>query len=264
MRKQGLRIIGLALMAALGLMAFTAVAAQAETLIAYHLAILQGGVFRANGVAEELKGEKESEGVFKVPAKNFEIKCENGKVLAGTSVENVADVAEGGMTKSPSEKKAEGKGEIQFDTCNVFVGGAKSEPCTKAFNEHNNLGKPIAKFDFLYLLHEIVGVHHFWFAIFRSLPEKPFTTLEFGGLCSLPKTTTVTGSVAAELPAPAVESDAAKLKANFESETAKGKEYNELAGVKAELLYGLSPAYLTGKAYAELAGAQAGKAWGVM
>jgi hypothetical protein len=278
MRKHGLRIIGLALMAALGLMAFTAVAAQAETLELrlYHLALLQENKnFRANGVSEELIGAQESEIRLKVPAKKYEIRCATAKVLKGTHIENVPDAAEGGREKSPSEKSAEGKGEIQFESCTIFVENTttkvyeKSEPCTKAFNEaeHNNGGKPIAVFDFLFLLHSHVSTplnSHFWFAVFRSLPEVSFMTLKFGGTCSLPKETKITGKVAAELPAPAVETDAAKLKAVFESETGNGKTLNELPNVEAKLLYGESPAFLVGKGYAELAGAEAGKAWGVM
>jgi hypothetical protein len=266
-------------MAALGLMAFTAGAAQAEVLELrlLHLALLQGGAFRETKVAaEKVTGKQESaEGIFKVPAKKFEIKCAFGNVNKEvTTIKNVEDNAEAQREKSTSGLKAEGSGEIVFESCNVFLENTvthvyeKSTPCTNAFNEHNNLGKPKANFTFLFLRHLHVSevlLRHFWYVVFSS-GASPFTELEFGGTCSLPKLTKVTGKVAGELSAysTASEPDEAKVKANFESETAKGKEYNEVPGAEAKLLYGESPAYLTGKAYAELAGEKAGATWGVM
>jgi hypothetical protein len=278
MQKHGLRVIGLALMAALGLMAFTAVSAQAEILELEleHEVWLVGGVIVEKGKPEALTGKQESaEGILKVPAKRFEIKCATGNVnKEKTSIKNSEDNEEAPRKKSLSGLKAEGSGEITFESCSLFLENTithvyeKSEPCTKAFNEHNNFGKPKVVFTFLFLRHlhvsEVLLSHH-WLVVFLS-GASPFTELEFGGTCSLPKLTKVTGKVAGELSAYSIASqpDEAKLKANFESETAKGKTLNEIPGAEAKLSYGESPAYVTGKAYAELAGERAGKAWGVM
>jgi hypothetical protein len=279
MRKHGLRAVGLALMAALGMMAFSATAAQASVLELdlYHLCYLLGGTVIPceEGMEEKVTGEQEStEGILKIPAKNSEIRCLKGKVL-GANIKNNADVAEGERKQAPLKLTAEGKGEIEFFECKVFEisTGKELAACTKVFNEKNKngagvAGHPVAKFDYLFLLHrhfstipgEELNTHYaLWIAL--SEGENPFVTLEFGGTCALPEKAKVSGRVAAKILNP--ETMETKLKAEFDSESTEGKFYNGLPVVNGKLLFGANESFIKGKAFAELAGAQAGKTWGV-
>jgi len=95
MRTNGLKILGLAMMVALGLMAFSAVGAQAA-LVLRHTAILlnatekEAGKVLEAGKPKEATGEQEGTAILKIPAKNSEIRCEKGAV-SEASVENETD-----------------------------------------------------------------------------------------------------------------------------------------------------------------------------
>lgn len=81
MHKHMLRALGLALLAALGLMGLTAGGAQAEALAGVPGRILIGGVDAATGTV--IEAEQEGQGTYLIPALNAEIVCEKVKVLEG-------------------------------------------------------------------------------------------------------------------------------------------------------------------------------------
>jgi hypothetical protein len=268
MQKHGLRVIGLMMMTAIGLMAFTASAQAALELELYHLTILLGGIRLEKGKTETFTGKQVGTGVLKIPAKNSEIRCEAGKILKGTAEVGEDPGVEGG-TKSSSGLSTTGKGEIEFEKCKVFEESSGKElgPCTKAFNEHNNLGKPIATFDFLFLLHRHTSPElnlHLLIWRFSSLEGIPFSKLEFGGTCSLPAKVEVTGSVAGET-AGESETDGVTKEVEFDSGlAAPSMAASDQEVAKTALKFGANPAFIKAKATAELTGAGAGKAWGLM
>jgi hypothetical protein len=276
LRKAGFGLIVVAVLSLAAVMASTAQAAEGLELKLYHLALLLKGTFLKQGQAETLTGEQEETTVLKIPAKNFELRCATSQINEA-SLKNEVDP---GVThivkekkeekeveikieeKSPSGLSAEGSGKRTFGSCKVFTEstGIENVPCTKALNEHNNAGKPVSVFDFLFLLHDSPEQKtHFWMAILKSLPAIPFTTLEFGGTCSLPEKVKIEGSVAIQISNPEV--DAVKMKGVVDT-GGSGKQLQEAA--KAKLLFGANEAFIKGNGYVELTGAGKGSVWGVM
>ena len=85
--KFGLKAFGLVIMAALGLMAFTAVAAQAENLSGGGVA----GKFKVLGsesLLAKATGLQENVGILLVPARNLEIRCAGGHLREGSEIIN--------------------------------------------------------------------------------------------------------------------------------------------------------------------------------
>ncbi len=276
MRTHGRKALGLVLMAALGLMAFSATAQAA--LSSRHTAILLGGTYLKAGESKTLTGRQTSAtGVLSIPAKNTEIVCKKGEVVEATA-KNETDTKKNPEGKELTEGSLSGlqgmsEGVVEFSECVVNTlklneKGEKTElkesaPCTKAFNEKNKnpggvAGRPRASGLILTYLHlSATGVHTLIVRV-TQLVGKPFSTLEFGGTCSLPEKVEVTGSIAGEISSGS-EVDVKEVPVNIESETAKGKAVSAIAETK--LNFGASEAFLEGKAVAELTGVAS---WGVM
>jgi hypothetical protein len=273
MRTYGLKTIVLSLVAAIGLMAFTATAQATEelTLKSRHLAILlNSGTVLGIGTTTAVAGKQVGTAILKVPGKNSEIRCEAGAVTEA-SVENETDTKknpEGEELTEASESKraAMGKGKIEFSKCKVFAEstGLELAACTKAFNENNPEGKvvegkreatPSAKVLVLALLHlhisTIAGeVLEHDISIVRLTPLSGifFTKLKFGGTCSLPETVEVKGSIATEIS----QTDAAVQKMSFDGATVAGKAATKDA--KTKLSFGANEAFVKGEIEIELEG----------
>lgn len=97
MKQYSLKVLGLSVLAALGLMAFAAVGAQAGEVLV---------LGKQATVGQEISGSQEGEGKLLVPALKLEIRCAN------------FDVLEGKITKSGTE--AEGKGAILYLGCTAW------------------------------------------------------------------------------------------------------------------------------------------------
>jgi hypothetical protein len=271
-------------MAAIGLMAFSATAQAAEelTLRSRHLAILlNSGTFLKTGTVTGASGTQVGTAILKIPGKNSEIRCEKGATTEA-SVENEADTKKNPegeeLTEASSNgQSAMGKGKIEFSKCKVFEESTGKEltACTTAFNANNPEFKevegkreatPSAKVLLLLFLHfhksTIAGEvleHHIW--IVRLTPlgavtfPATFTTLKFGGTCSLPETVKVTGNAATEVS----NTDAVIQKGVFDTASAAGKAIAKDA--KTKLNFGANEAFLKGEIEVELAG---GVTWGSM
>ncbi len=276
MRTHGRKALGLVLMAALGLMAFSATAQAAElVLIRRHLALLlNSGTVLGTGTTTTASGKQIGTAILKIPGKNAEIRCETGTV-SEASAENVTDTQEGPeitklTEKSASGLSATGKGKIQFSKCKVFTEstGVELAACTKAFNENNEekIGSeaaPSAKVLLLFLLHfhksTIAPVLESLRWLVRLSPHAgfPFTKLKFGGTCSLPEKVEVTGNATTLVPT----TDATKQKVKFDTGTAEGQTWNSEA--EAKLKFGANEAFIKGEVEVELL-AIGGATWGVM
>jgi hypothetical protein len=285
MRTHGLKAIGLSLVAAIGLMAFTATAQAAEELIlkSRHEILLlnSGGTIPTNGVSTTVIGRQVGTAILKIPGKNSEIRCEKGAVTEA-SIENEADTkknpeGEELTEKSESGNAAMGKGKIEFSKCKVFEesSGKELTACTTEFNKNNPEGKevegkreatPSAKVLILDFLHfhkstiagEVLERHYL---IIRITPlgavtfPALFTKLKFGGLCALPENVEVKGNVAAEFP----QTDAKVQKVAFDGASAAGKAISKDA--KTKLTFGANEAFIKGEVEAELTGEPV---WGLM
>ncbi len=268
MRTHGLKAICLSLMAAIGLMAFTATAQAAELeLRSRHQAILlNSGTFLKTGTVTPAVGKQLGTFILRIPGKNTELRCEIGTV-SEASAENETDTKKNPAGEelteaSSSGLSAMGKGKIQFSKCKVFVEstGLENAACTKAFNENNGekIGSeaaPSAKVLVLFLLHfhrsTIAGEvleHHVWIVRDTPLAGTAFTTLKFGGTCSLPEKVEITGSVATEVPT----TDAAVQTVKFDGASAAGKAVTKDA--KTLLKFGANEAFIKGEIELELAG----------
>lgn len=276
MRTHGLKAICLSLMAAIGLMAFTATAQAAELeLRSRHQAILlNSGTFLKTGTVTPAVGKQLGTFILRIPGKNTELRCEIGTV-SEASAENETDTKKNPAGEelteaSSSGLSAMGKGKIQFSKCKVFVEstGLENAACTKAFNENNGekIGSeaaPSAKVLLLFLLHfhksTIAPVLESLRWLVRLSPHAgfPFTKLKFGGTCSLPEKVEVTGNATTLVPT----TDATKQKVKFDTGTAEGQTWNSEA--EAKLKFGANEAFIKGEVEVELL-AIGGATWGVM
>jgi hypothetical protein len=238
--------LGPIILTALAIAALTASVAQAEIKPALYLR--ESGTLLTE--KETVAGGVEGTGTFSIPAKNTEINCAKGTESAGV-IENRGKV------------EGVGTGTFTFSECTVLNFKTKEElkACTTEFNAHNEKGNlKIATEKTSILLHAVGEeglAHRVWLNI-HPPKGSTFTTLEFGGTCSLPEKVEVTGSFAVEVP----NEDAVKLKTIIDTESEAGKKLQELA--EAKLSFGASPAYIKAKAFVELTGAHAGAPWGIM
>jgi hypothetical protein len=172
--KFGLRAFGLAIVAALGLMAFTAVAAQAENLGPPGVA----GKFTVNNLEALAKpgvtfeANQENTGTLLVPGRGFDILCEKSVIV--------------GEFKSSDEAL----GSAQFTKCSTWVNVAlglehkEKIPCTVVEPIEVKKGKILPK------KHESAPY------VLIEEDGEAFTEVKFSGTeCTLPPTNKVTGSV---------------------------------------------------------------------
>jgi hypothetical protein len=258
--RHGIKILGLALVAALSLMAVTAVAAQAET---EKNVFLVGGSQFAENTMESASG---TGAAGKLKASNgLEIECESSAALAGTLpegtfIENIKD--EGGVLRG------HGKIKVLYHGCKV-VGNkfCTIYPTQKDLEGKTNAGHITATALFLLLLRS--KIHFLWLL---GLPiknakgeiEEEFTSVFYGGeLCTLPTPTKITGHTAAALPTALTQGVNQTIEAVTPAEEKEIVEADKTMTVT--LFYGKETATLSGGAVkdAHLTGGNKGKTWGV-
>jgi hypothetical protein len=230
--KFGLRAFGLAIMAALGLMAFTAVAAQAEDLTDGGTA----GSFTILGLAGLVAGltatgKQVGVGKLLVPGRNLTIECKKGEVLEGKLVSTT-----------------EATGTVLFKECAALVLSKETEEVAGCIVTN---GKDItANAVVLAKLHggEL-------FLLFEPAPGKIFTTLEFesGKGCALPLKNEVKGTLAALDDKPIEEVTHLIL---------FSQSIQKLLGDK--LLFGTFESFVDGDADLSLLGTHLGCKWSVL
>ncbi len=260
--KFGLRAFGLAIVAALGLMAFTAVAAQAENLGGGGVA----GKFRVEGstalsVSRTFTGAQEgSHGLLLVEGRNLTILCSTGKLLEGKV-----------LTESEALVK------VLFEGCTTWEFNlSKTIPCVVAEKEEEPagsekfVGKEMITATALILpkLHEVsAGVSELYLLFEGDPATAAFTKFILGGKeCPLPKNTEVKGSVVALVTEGSTEqvqklltfSDPIQLL--FQKRDAGTNKFLE----GDRLLYGTFESFIDGSATAELTGSHVGKLWSVI
>jgi hypothetical protein len=249
MRKHGLRGLGLALIAALGLMALGASAAQAVEL-------RSGGWLKSSGTfitSEGITATQTASGLLELPSKNAAILCEEA-------------TATGTIENRSADKKSEGHGSITilFLKCKVYdftggVKGAELTECTKTLEaplvdktNHHITTSVLVK------THIHNGVPYVRFS--PLLGKTEFVTLTFGGTCSLPAELKIKGSIACEL-SPAT--DVTPVVATIDTLPAGGqcgKTVQTLIG-EPGLSFGANPAFIQGSLSATIT---SGAAFGIM
>lgn len=235
--KFGLRAFSVALVAMLGLMAFSAVAAQAENLKdggkAAKFAIGGNSALIVNETFNGTVGP----GKLLVEGRKLEIKCTKGEVLEG---------------KFLNESEALAK--VVFEGCKAFV-HKTGEPITTCIIKDKVLG--LEKIKALGI--GIAKKHeNNPYVLFKQDGEEPFAIIEFeaGKGCALPLVNKVTGSVVAESSAAAIEPT---LTFN------EGVQKLFQVGTEGDkLLFGTFEAFVEGKATLKLTGAHAGQSFGVV
>jgi hypothetical protein len=163
--KHGLRVLVLCLAAAFSLLAVTAVAAQAASWD------VGGSALASDTQGVTAAATSGSEFLLLVPAKELIIHCK--KVVADSpgSVLNL----DGSATA-----------DLLFSECTTLSKGVLQKNCDP--------GTILAGVKALQILHN--GVDYLLFE--PSLATGVFATITFGGLCSLPSPTNITGSIVAE------------------------------------------------------------------
>jgi hypothetical protein len=272
----GMRVpkaLGLTLSSALMALALMASVAQAATLELGDKPesgepgfFLSGGTERPTGLTKETIAEKVTGIRILIPGKASEIVCEEGKITEGF-IENEYE----SYTTGTMKKGGHGHKIVIYLGCKVFkinltTGALEGElsKCTEELNKASG-----NKLTFIYLI--LIKVHFpdvYWLLlplyITKAQEEEaekltlPFTTLKFGGTCSLPETVKITGSLA--IKAPSV--DANKSKVSVNTFSAAGKEEQALLGTK--LKFGASEAFVAGEGEIELTGTGKALSWGVM
>ncbi len=160
--KRGLKALGLSLMAAMGLMAFTAAGAQAIT---WDINGAEIGANNSNVTGNIVAG---TTGLLLVPAQNLVIHCSKFTVEEGT----LMSVANNAHAK------------LKYSECSTTVKGVKSPGCTPEILAVTAKILPILHNSKVYLLVEPLTA------------GQPFTTIHYNEeTCALPPLPTVTGSV---------------------------------------------------------------------
>lgn len=287
MRKHGLQVLGLALMAAIGLMAFASAAQALE--LPLELGDKPGsgeaGFFLVNKATsptglthQEIEGKQIGSGRLLIPEKKLEIACEEGRITEGAGGKAFIQNEYEDFSTEPGSMKAGGHGHatVLFLKCRVWniieetVGGKVihklttiNKACDEALNNgvlsHEHITANVLVLvrrhaGVTYLILEPLINSHASYLKDAELTA-PFTTVLFGGTCSLPEKVNITGSLAVAAPA----ADAVKPVLKFE--TLENKAIQELLGTK--LKFGASQAYIEAEAEVELVG-KAGVAWGAM
>ncbi|HEV7399052.1 MAG TPA: hypothetical protein VGN84_02160 [Solirubrobacterales bacterium] len=239
--RHGIKILGLALLAAVSVMAVTAASAMATG--EYKL---EAKTFTAAGLAKESVAGTGGLGILLVPAIKLELHCTGADVTSST-------VLLGGVAHAT----------VLFLGCTVLKNSFCHVYPTKAEAEKDSgtgLGDITASGLGLLRLHGSPVVHY----LEVEGPEggtKPFTTIFFGGAeCTLPIENKVTGKTAFKLPGaltPAVNQTLESI--------------NEATGtlLGVQLKFGLNNAFIHGGTFAtpttasvHLSGANVGKTWG--
>lgn len=280
MRKHGLKALVLAVMAALGLMAFSAssaLAAELNVIMEPGTSIpgvfLIGGVEAPTGLTKETIAASGPGGRLIIPAKSAEVDCTAGSLTGSPSIANeYEDFLLPGMKKG-----GHGTGSATFTGCKVFVTNSKGEKgeelkvCSEVVkSEGQAVGTVsatgllrVVKHEATYVLLEPQITSAATAKENTELVSK-FTKLVFGGKCSLPATADIHGGVVTKAPV----ADAVKPTLNVKSYEVSGTNAVLSAEQKllgAALTFGASAAFIEANSIvAELTGANKASAWGAM
>ncbi len=251
--KHVVKVLGLSLMAALGLMAFTAVGAQAANLSP---PFTHGKTFvlGVNTGLTSVIGTAEGTGTLLVPALSVEISCTDFEVLNGTV-----------------NSEGHGTAKVLFLGCQVFSINAKGEltsaeplPCQLLDSVSGKVGHVTAEALVLVALHE--NKDYLIFEQLNLVETTPLATLKYtaGTGCPIPLKQEVKGRVVFEI----LTGD--KHNGGAEVENAVGAKIQGGSKVTQELftsklLYGINESFIDGKANLKLtAEAQKNCKWGVL
>ncbi len=248
--KHGVRVLGLCLVAALGLMAFMAAAAQAQTGWLVNKAFITADA-NVHAVIHPLAdGKKHSVLLSTFGATNtpVEILCETLETEGGKLINNAS---------------AEGKIKLKFTKCETFLKAVKSAPCKPK--------EPIlASTKFHALLHT-TGDKKTYLLFEPEVAGTPFTTIETSEECAFGLKTQITGELVAECLNEKLEKNGAGTDYCLEDlvhhliQEAPEKLF-ELIGKPGSfdgLLFGTRTALLDGIADALLSAPNLGQTWAV-
>ena len=244
-RKHGRKLLGLLVVAALGIMAFAS-AAQALTpgyLIAGKKIELKAGEFLKGTV----EGTQEGVGTLLIPKLNLEVNCTGFKVLEGV-IENNVDA----------------KGKLLYEGCTILVSSTKEEAsgCEVVTNDAGSALKHITASALILPTELNSGA----FAVLAEKIEAVVLTKKENG-CVLPTTTVVKGEACFKIAAgndttePLVESNATIQTECVEKTALEGTTVGK--GFKDSLLFGTQEAFIDGKAKLFLTGVHKGLTLGV-
>ena len=275
MRKHGLKALGLALMAAIGLMAFSATSALAVAENPLNLGdnfysnnetppewLINSGTLSPVGLATQaIAGAQIGKSRFEVPAKKFELVCNKAKAT-GTVANEYENWKTGAMATG-----AHGHATLTFEECEAQEITEAGALVKKLANCTPNGGTIVAEVLLLGKKHKepVGGTAKTYILAVPLVNTKAkaeanealtsaFTTITFPELCALPSPTKITGSLSFLAPT----ADAVKPILKIDT-LAAGTE-NELIGTK--LKFGASDAHIQGEAQVELVGKNV--PWGVM
>jgi hypothetical protein len=230
MRKHGLKVLGLSLMAMLGLMAFAAVGAQAQELpgaSSLGLYLINLG----NALLATATGAQVGVGKLLVEGRGIEIGCDTAHVVEGK-----IDSATDALAK------------LEFLKCKTYEFGtlALIESCVIKGGTVANGGTVLAKALLLPILHG--GVNY---VLAEPQEGTNFATVSYepGIGCVLPLNNPVSGSVSAQVH----EGVVAKLLLSPAIQLLTGDK----------LLFGTFPSYIDAEATVELTGSHSGQKLGV-
>jgi hypothetical protein len=277
MRTHGLKVLGLVLVAALGLMALMASSALAVNL---NLGdefysgeagkwLVSTGVENPPGlVTRGVAGKQINSSRLLILGKSVEIVCAKGEITTAL-VENEYENFKTAVMKQGGHAEAS----LQFKECKVqeinaagTLTGIELKKCTEELNKATTPGQIGASVLVLVKKHEtttylvIVPI-----VLGKASAEADealtaaFTTIKFGGICTLPETIKVTGSLASPTPTPVA--DALKPILKLDSFSAAGKAEQTLLGAK--LKFGANEAFVQGEGEVELP-TNPGVPWGAM
>jgi hypothetical protein len=158
------RALGLSLLAALSVMAFTAVSAQA-------------GGFLVNGakLLAKIVGEQEGLGTLLVPGRNLKLVCHEGEILPGSEIISYTEAL----------------GKVLFKNCLAFDTAGNPLPCTPTVHETTAKVLPI--------LHKNGSGVNEPYVLFEPDPTLFTIVLFTGGSCPLPEENPVNGTVVAKV-----------------------------------------------------------------
>jgi hypothetical protein len=236
LRKHGLKVLGLSLMAALGLMAFSATGAQAVT----HQAKILGKTFAELGIEEEaIDGKVDVAGALLVKGQNLSLKCPKLTVPSGKILLTDIDI------------------EILFEICETFEFEHPSTklPCLIDDDVKPGLVDDSITVDALVLF--VLSGSIRYLLIEPLAGQNWITKIDFldvtPGSCPLPDLVEIVGSLAVEI----TEGAAKELLVKEAPEAIQ-------TALADKLKFGESKATIDGSGWVLLSGARAGCTWDVV
>jgi hypothetical protein len=280
MHKYGLKILGLALMAAVGLMAFSATAALAVSLelgdkfysnneAAGKFLVNSGTVSPTGATTQAVAGKQIGAGRLLIPGKAAELNCLKGEITTAT-VDNEYE----NFVTAKKEAFGHGSGTILFKECTTEqikedeLTGVKLTKCVPNFA--TTPGEITANVLLLAKKHEkltyLLAVPKVTSAATAKANEEltsSFANIKFNEeTCALPPNVNVTGSLVTKAPVADAVKPVLEIK-SWELVAGVVKPSAEQVLLGAKLKFGANEAFVEAKAEAELVG-KAGVPWGAM